>query len=290
MSVMTPTYGPDLDRDVDPDDEVTGKVATDRDSCDRQGGAPIVAEEPTYRRVANELRERIASGDLPEGSPVPSLREIAQAYDVNRGVAEQALTVLRSEGWISSRQGARSVVKRFERIVRKSPGRLSRNWWGADHMIQDHDTEGRFRVVDVRVGDVPAPDYVAAALEIELGARVLSRSRRFLVEDRPVQLATSYLPVAVVRGSQIEHTDTGPGGIYRRLHEMGFGPTRFVENVISRAPTPAEAEQLELNGGSRIFQITRFAYSATTTSERCVEVNRMILDAAAYELSYGFPA
>lgn len=64
-------------------------------------------------------------------------------------------------------------------------------------MIQDADTGPRARQVAVVVDETPAPEYVAEALDVEVGEPVLYRSRQFLVEDRPVQLSTSFLPLDI---------------------------------------------------------------------------------------------
>ncbi|MDI1464899.1 GntR family transcriptional regulator [Catellatospora sp. KI3] len=247
----------------------------------------MAGEQAAYRRVADQLRQRILSGELPEGARLPSLRDIAAQYDVAVGIATRALDVLRADGLVMSRPGAGTFVRRFERIVRSSPGRLARAHWGAGASIQDHDTGPRPRTVDVVVGDVPAPDYVASALGVETGTPVLSRSRRFAVEERVVQLAVSYLPIELARGTRIEHTDTGPGGVYGRLAEQGCAPDRFTERIIGRSPTPDEVVALDLAAdGARVLEVTRAAHSG----ERCVEITRMVLDADAYELEYSFPA
>jgi GntR family transcriptional regulator len=44
---------------------------------------------------------------------------------------------------------------------------------------------------------------------------------------------------------------------------------------------------LESSVGALVVEITRYAY---TDAGRCVEVNRMVLDATAYELEYHFDA
>jgi len=59
----------------------------------------------------------------------------------------------------------------------------------------------------------------AATLEIEPGTEVLVRDRIMFADDEPVQLATSYLPRDITRGTVIENEDTGPGGVYARLEE-----------------------------------------------------------------------
>jgi GntR family transcriptional regulator len=118
---------------------------------------------------------------------------------------------------------------------------------------------------------------------------VLTRARRFTVEDRPVQLATSYLPLDVTGGTRIERKDPGPGGIYARLAEIGHAPVRFTERVTARAPRPEEADGLALESpvAGQVIEIVRHAYAA---DDRCVEVTVMVLDASAYELEYHFTA
>jgi GntR family transcriptional regulator len=130
---------------------------------------------------------------------------------------------------------------------------------------------------------------VTAALGLAPNQPVLTRSRRFLVDGRPVQLATSYLPLDIVGGTRIAYTDVGPGGTYARLAELGHEPVRFTERLTARAPRPEEVDRLELTSsvGALVIEIIREAYTA---ADRCVEVNHMILDATAYVLEYHFTA
>jgi GntR family transcriptional regulator len=246
-----------------------------------------VTKEPGYERMAVQLRTAILSGQLV--GRLPSLDALSTQYGVTRDVARRAVEILRGEGLVVTRHGKGSFVRVFRRIPRRSPERLSREQWGSGQLIQDHDTGVRPRTADVVVGDVPAPDFVAAALGVAEGEPVLFRSRRFLVERRPVQLATSYLPMDIASNAPLTYTDTGPGGLYARLADLGYEPVRFTERLTARAPRPDEVESLELTTavGMVVFEIVRQAY---TESGRCVEVNRMVLDSAAYELSYDFTA
>jgi GntR family transcriptional regulator len=240
-----------------------------------------------YRRVLGQLRNLILSGDLAEGDKLPSIREIVTRYDVTQSVATRAVDALRAEGFAVARHGSGVYVRRFRAIPRSSPGRLSRDRWGAGQDIQAADTQEREHVVDIEVGEVPAPDWVAGPLQIEVDAPVIYRSRRYVVEGRPVQLARSYFPADIVRGSRIVHTDTGPGGSYARLAELGHAPAVFTEYLRCRMPLPDEVERLELPEGTPVIEITRHALEA---GGRCVEVNRMILDSSAYLLDYSFSA
>lgn len=59
-----------------------------------------VAERGTYRRIADELRQRVRCGDLPAGAMVPSELALGEAYGVARGTARAALAILAEEGLI----------------------------------------------------------------------------------------------------------------------------------------------------------------------------------------------
>lgn len=239
------------------------------------------------RRVADDLRASILAGDLADGARLPSLTALAERYEATHDAVRQAIAILRDERLVETRHGAGTFVRRFAMIVRASPERLSRERWGSGQSIQDADTGPRLRVLDIVVREQPAPELVAEALDVAVGEPVLTRSRRFLVEERPVQLSTSYLPLDIVRGTPVAYTDAGPGGTYARLAELGYGPERFTERIAARAPLPDERTSLALPGrGALVFEVIRFAYAA----DRCVEVNVMILDSAIYSLEYSFTA
>lgn len=237
-----------------------------------------------YRDIANAIRSDIEARHLVEGDRLPTVRELAERYGVPTGTVSKAVDILRADGVIVAKHGRGLYVRAFGRIVRSSPDRLSRSWWGEGRAIQDHDTNGRLRVVDVIVHEVPASEEVAAALAVPSGAAVLSRARRFAVEDRIVQTATSYIPLDVVAAAPaVGYTGPGPGGIYARMADAGLGPETFRETLVCRMPTQAEAAELTLPRGTPVIAITRWAYTST---RRCVEVNEMVLDSSAYTLEY----
>jgi len=74
-----------------------------------------------------------------------------------------------------------------------------------------------------------------------------------------VQLARSYVPLDLAAGTRIEEADTGPGGVYARLDELGHGPVRFRESVRARMPGPEEQTALELPSGTPVIEIVRVA-------------------------------
>ncbi len=240
-----------------------------------------------YQRIADDLLARIDSGELGPGDLLPSISELMAQYNVSKSTVASAMDVLRASGVVVTRQGTSARVREFRTIRRSSPARLSRERWGAGQTIHDADTTDRVRVVDVVIEVGRAPEWVTEPLRLAPADEVLSRSRRFLVEDQPVQLAVSYYPADLVRATAIALVNSGPGGSYQRLAELDRAPTRFTEHLRGRMPTRPEMRDLLLPAGVPVLELTRHAYTA---DGQCVEVNRMVLDCSAYLLDYSFSA
>lgn len=58
-----------------------------------------------YLRVADDLRTRIAGGELAPGSKLPTIGQLAQQYEVGTTTIDSAMIVLRAEGWVRGHQG-----------------------------------------------------------------------------------------------------------------------------------------------------------------------------------------
>ncbi|GHD98253.1 GntR family transcriptional regulator [Streptomyces alanosinicus] len=238
----------------------------------------------TAREIADELRERIRSGDLGPGARLPGEPTLVKGYGVAKETARRALTLLVTEGLAVRRSGSGTYVREFQPIRRVANLRLSEERWGGGRSVWSADVGQRpMSVTELRVYEASAPEDVAQILELEDGAAVIIRDRLFAVEGEPVQAAVSYLPADLVRGSAIAQEDTGPGGTYARLAELGAKPVRFVEELRARMPSQEESERLHLAEATPVVEIYR---TALTEDGKPVEVNRMLLDAGAYVMEY----
>lgn len=71
---------------------------------------PEADRTPVYRQIAGHIRDRIASGDLGEGDPVPTLAQLRSDWNVAVETARRALSLLQDEGLVVVRNGVRAVV------------------------------------------------------------------------------------------------------------------------------------------------------------------------------------
>ena len=74
-------------------------------------------ERPIYRQVADSIKGLIARGELREGMPLPSVRQVAGDLGVNLNTVAIAYRELQDEGFVKIRHGSGAVVT--SRIVRE---------------------------------------------------------------------------------------------------------------------------------------------------------------------------
>ena len=244
---------------------------------------------PAYRQVADELRKRIREGTYAPGTQLPSERELSELFGTSRVTVRQAIAELRSEGLIIAEHGRGLFVRPQRDVQRLSRSRLSKSerQAGRGTFITDATHRGFTPRVEVEIRHETADSRTAQLLDLDEQADIVVRDRLMFADDRPVQIAISRLPSEFARGTTIEQEDTGPGGIYARLDELGHGPTHFTEIVCARMPSPEESSALQLSEGTPVLLITRIAYNS---NNRPVEVNDMVLAADHYELIYELPS
>jgi DNA-binding GntR family transcriptional regulator len=70
---------------------------------------PVDRRKP-YVRIADDLRRDIASGVYPVGETLPPGAKLADQYGVSGMTVSNAIAVLREEGLVTTRQGARGAT------------------------------------------------------------------------------------------------------------------------------------------------------------------------------------
>jgi len=240
-----------------------------------------------YLMIATELRDAVLSGGYPPGARLPGENQIMADHKVARATARQALGQLVNWGVAESRKGSGVYVREFKPIIRDGIRRLGTDTWPAGQSIWSADTASRDLAIDqLEVTDTTdVPDRIRALLDLEADASAITRSRRFVLDGKPVLLARSWLPASLASGTAIAQPDTGPGGTYARLQELGHAPVRFREDLRALMPGPVEIERLEMPSATPVVELVRVAYDA---QDHPVEVNEMTADAGSYVFRYDF--
>jgi GntR family transcriptional regulator len=202
----------------------------------------------------------------------------------------QALGVLKGEGLIVAEHGRGVFVRRRPPVRRLASDRFARRHrerGKAAFLAEAEGVGGEAAVDELEVTEEQPSVVVAERLALRRRERVIARRRRYLIDGRPVELATSFVPASIARGTEIAKPNSGPGGIYARLEELGHRLDHFDEEIRSRMPRPDEAARLTMASGVPVFELIRTAFD---TEGQAVEVCETIMSADAYVLDYRTPA
>jgi GntR family transcriptional regulator len=112
---------------------------------------------PLTRQITDGIRRLIASGELPLGAQLPSVRGLAQQLTINPNTVAKAYSELAAEGWLDARQGLGQFVaaprQRLSEAERERRLALAVDAFVADVIGLDFPLQ----VVLERVGDSLAP-------------------------------------------------------------------------------------------------------------------------------------
>lgn len=213
-----------------------------------------------YRQLADDLRERIALGDVGAGGTLESEAELGRRYGASRMTVRRALESLRDEGLVDSRQGAgwfvagRSFAQRLalgtfrhaESAVTTAGAQLRRTVTGFDY--------------------VPAPAHMAQLLDLPPEAEVLRvRSvRRTDADDpaaaEPLERATEWVPAALAE--PLSRAGAADPGIWNSLQRSGSAIATVRQSMTAGVAGELDHELLAAPLGAPLLLIRRVAVGA----------------------------
>jgi GntR family transcriptional regulator len=234
--------------------------------------APVVEQRPLHVRIADDLRGRITSGELPPGEWLPSEKDLQERYGTSRTTTRNALKTLVHEGLITSVAARGYYVREHAPLVyyaARSERPAHHNEAALDSWMADVREQGRRPGQQLEVFECVPPAEVAAALELEKGAAVIARRQVRLVDGEPYALSTAYFPHELVKDTPLAQLHEVPSGLSAALAELGYQAVRVVDVNQARPPTPQEAEILRLSPGVAVLYQRRTSYTAAGQPFRC---------------------
>ncbi|MFJ6132192.1 GntR family transcriptional regulator [Janibacter terrae] len=142
-----------------------------------------------FRRIADDFRTRILSGELRSGDEVPSERALAIQYEVSRPTATKALALLRTEGFVHSVQGSGTFVSDLN-VHRRPVDRYAR----ARRSGRIYSGKERAEIVSAEIVEEP-PETVARGLALPEGKAAIRRRRITWDAEERVEASTSWFSV-----------------------------------------------------------------------------------------------
>ncbi|AXK34693.1 GntR family transcriptional regulator [Streptomyces armeniacus] len=202
---------------------------------------------PPYARIAGYYRDQISSGVLPPGTLLPSIRDLADQWEVSTATVDRAMRVLRKEQLVQGIQGIGTEV--VGRPVSLSSGAerhdrsgRTKSSWGDGEQSSAH-----------TAATVPAPDSVATVLGIDPGEDVIRRRRVYRDVHGIVCHSTSWLPAEFGKAvPELLRSERLKGGLSLDLIAQATGRqvVKRVDEETARIATNEDLKLLELAPGT----------------------------------------
>ncbi len=204
-----------------------------------------------YKTIADQIKVRINSEEYEIGDILPSEKALAQELQVSVMTVRKALALLESEKLIIKRHGSGSFVARK---INYHGGELDgfnyqMNVVGVTNYVN--------KVIEFSMLD--APLAIAQQLKIEPGEKVYYIRRIRIIDDIPILIENSYIPVAPFPWLSICNMEQSKFNYFRKECNI-----TILESHRSYTPVQATKEQAELlqvPAGSLLLRVQSVSYS-----------------------------
>ena len=223
-----------------------------------------------YLKLSDTLAEQIMDGTLPEGTLLPSERELCQTYGISRTTVRLALQELNQKGYSKTIHGKGTIV------VRPQIRQELRSIYSFDEDMRRLGKQPETQIMDF-VEIVPT-GAIAEELKLPAGESVYRIMRLRLANGEPMLLETNYLPCSRFPDLQREMIDHQ--SLYRVLStnyslHIDVAEETF-EPILLR---PMEAQMLHTVQGNLGMLVERISYE----DGKVVEISKSVSPASKFK-------
>jgi GntR family transcriptional regulator len=209
---------------------------------------------PAYRMIQEHLLDRISSGILKFGDPVPSERELARMHGVSLMTARHALCALESAGYVVRRRGAGTFV---------APPRIEFNQLSSlTEQMRARGLLMHSRVLDFQIVQ-DAPE-AKSQLMVATDAPLVRIYRLRMGAGEPLVLETCYIPASRCKG--LERATLKNGSLFSIISSTyGVALSYADEEVDVTTISTEHASLLKLIRNSPVLRIRQVIHSSDGT-------------------------
>ena len=226
--------------------------------------------ELLYLKLSDMLAEQIMDGTLPEGTLLPSERELCQMHGISRTTVRQALQDLSQKGYSRAIHGKGTVV------IRPQIRQELRSIYSFDEDMRRLGKKPETQIMDF-VEIVPT-GTVAAMMQLPSGESVYRIMRLRLTDNEPMLLETNYLPCQ--RFPEFSRDMLENQSLYRVL------TSKYALNIDVAEETfepvllrPLEAQMLGTSQGALGMLVERISYE----DGKVVEISKSVSPASKFK-------
>ncbi len=222
-------------------------------------------KESLYLQISNVIRSKITQGELRYGQRIPSERELAELYSVDRKTLRKAVSVLVEEGILTRMHGKGTYINKRQvaydvNVVDNFGEMLNRS--GIKHscrlLYKEKRSAGLKYAELLNIGE---NDYVYRLVRLRLG------------DGEPVAIQNTYIVYDVLE--DVEDIDFDMHSLYDVLNQHGVYANRVKETFRFVEFSNQEAKLLNMPDGSWGFMVEDITYDQ---NQRIVEYTKSFIN------------
>ncbi|MBL8520794.1 MAG: GntR family transcriptional regulator [Betaproteobacteria bacterium] len=208
---------------------------------------------PLYDQIKILITQSLIGGEWKPGEAIPSEIELAARYQVSQGTVRKAIDLLAAENILVRRQGKGTFVSTHTEP--KTQYRFLR-------IIPDGSEKVNPTTTFIDVKKNRASAEIARALDLKLGAPVMSIRRVLVFAGKPVILDEVVISAALVPGLTMEKIQESKGSIYS-FFETAYGlrMIRAEERLTAVPANEFAAAHLKVRKNAPLLCVDRIAFT-----------------------------
>jgi len=197
---------------------------------------------PLYQQIADDLRSKIESGELPSGEQIPTEVDLQKIYQASRNTIRDAIKRLVSLGIVQTRAGQGTFVvgaaDPFVTTLSAPPGSGFGGGEGATYLSQVGEQHRSPQVSSPKVEVQVPPREIGLRLRIGPDAQVVSRHQERYIDETPWSLQTSFYPMEfALKAPRLLMAGDIPKGAMSYLEEAeGIKQVGYRDWITARVP------------------------------------------------------
>jgi GntR family transcriptional regulator len=221
-----------------------------------------------YRRIAEDLRKKIESGELEYGTQLPTELDLRDRYDASRNTVRDAVKWLITRGLVETRPGQGTfVVEKIDPFVTTLSANPETGLGGGEGAAYGSEARAQSRTpseTSPRVEIQQAVGVVGTELQLDEGSTVVSRHQQRYIDNKAWSLQTSFYPMHLADKARRlqEVADIQEGTVRYLWQTLKIKQAGYRDTITVRAPDPNEVAFFSLNPDGRVavIEIVRTAF------------------------------
>ncbi|HET9657523.1 MAG TPA: GntR family transcriptional regulator [Kineosporiaceae bacterium] len=223
-----------------------------------RAAATLLRRLPVYQQIAEDLRARITSGELPPGSKLPSESQMIDHYGVSRITVRHAVAALRAAGLVDTSHGRATLVRATPGTDQAAPFNTTithtgHTWATWDSGWDEAEPPARYRTH----AGTDAPTLGLNPTEpVFVAERLLQHPNGALAAHQLIVPFTTVTDVPALQADPF----TRPADLYAALTDAGH-TLRWDDTLRATMPTPDDTATLHIPDGVPLLTHTRTTHN-----------------------------